>query len=1748
MAGDRKFSIGVEVDASKATSGLASIKAEATKTSATIAALSKELKKLYTERDASGRTASQDFLPDTKRLEAQARVIRDVSAAMKEFGDASRSLKGVDVAQSAKGMAKAFDQLGQSVKNIKVFDPKMLSQLKEQIKVMREAQSLANQVAGAANKSQDRANKQAAAAAREAARAAKEKQVAEEKAAAAAQKSAQAQAAAEAKQAAQAAANAKAQQAAQAQAAAQANRAYIASLTAEAVESRKAASAALSHTDALESVRFGAMQLRNTFAVLSAASVAAAATIISNAADQERAFVDVARTLERTPADLEGLRQQYQRLSTEVSTPFEELSRIGSLGAQMNIAKEDLGDFTTAVAGFATITGETVDSATESFGRLVSFFNQAKTIRPDYQVVDDGDQYERLASQVAELGAKSIATEGEILKMSESIATSTAAVGIGQNDTLAYAAAITSVGIRAEHARGSLQRIFAGFNKDAAEGAQGMEDYAKAMGVTADEAYRLWSQDPNEFFTKLLKGIRDVGDGIDQTVLLSDLGFKNTRDVELIKRLANNYGVLEQAIRNSNEASKDSSFLQNSLDLVNSTLTETIARWKNSLSNFMANFGEPFLGPLKALLNIATSIQNVLAGWAQTGAGKFVAGIAGGIATFVALKGVMGTLKVASLGVVSSYAQLQAGMVRAGTSGELTWGNIIRMTRSAAQEVSTYQAKVDAAAAAESRLAAAKRASAATPSGGVAVGGAGAATTAKLSSASSGVASASNAAAAGLSKTASQAAQAASQASVASRAFTGLQGVLGAVGLTSPWGWITLGLSLLPALVAAFSDFGSTAKSAKQSAEESVERMGGVQTVWEAIQKDQQEIANGTQQAVSDALVPVDQYTFAVKSSTDQMYWYTDASGKLVQATREQADSFGYTSLKVGEHLKKLQLDALVSSDAFKKSSEAITNSGFDFSRWVNASTQGRDAANAVVDEYVKTLEARLQEARSTLGKNGKPTLKLAGVTGDVNFANEDTLAIEQQIAAIKQLKNEDLGGVMSETAAQMQLTQQAASALGLSEEDLANSTGMTKSEAEEAAEAFQKFTQSLHDAVDGAFAMVNAEAGLFESTDALTDAIAKNGNTFDIASEQGRENVKALQEYINSIVEYAAQSAQALGLTGAEAQRYVNEQVQAAIAELNAQGIDTSAIEQTITNIGNAFGQPMQGPSVDFSQLDSDLNGAVARTQSAANQIQTILNGIGGRSSSTQITPSGFGGVGGTFGGKRGFFGNLASAAKRLISGSGSRRSGGGLSGFVGGLGSSAAASKQAATRPALDLGAILRKSMAGAPSRVASKSGGSGGSRSPKSGGRGGSGGGGGSKSSRREKTAEEIFEDFLNRLSSAMKTAVDKFWRMRDAQDSYQSALIAMRKRITDAKDKIQDLRDSIADLNSTLAEQQQKLHDAQYFHSIAVKYGDQERIKSTQTEVDTAQHDVDKTKKEIASKNQEVIDTSQNIAALTGFTEAAIANRAALKSVQQASLELISAYAEQGATTEQLSAYAQQLKTDFIEQAVQAGYDRGEVTALAGAFDGLTATIGTVPRRVDEEVTDNGTINAVQSGIDGISGGSVPVSVVPDGLDNFREQVKWNALSGLNTAKAMSAAVWALGGAVYRSVRKMVRHDGGPIGFASGGRVPGRPPANPNEDNLLAMTQHGSLYGIRSGEYVINQKAVDFYGRGTMEAINSMQVPQVSTSGGENPGFVTINPSQIQALARAVSSIITLDGRAISNNSNKQWSVQGSRGRY
>ena len=91
----------------------------------------------------------------------------------------------------------------------------------------------------------------------------------------------------------------------------------------------------------------------------------------------------------------------------------------------------------------------------------------------------------------------------------------------------------------------------------------------------------------------------------------------------------------------------------------------------------------------------------------------------------------------------------------------------------------------------------------------------------------------------------------------------------------------------------------------------------------------------------------------------------------------------------------------------------------------------------------------------------------------------------------------------------------------------------------------------------------------------------------------------------------------------------------------------------------------------------------------------------------------------------------------------------------------------------------------------------------------------------------------------------------------------------------------------------------------------------------------------------------------------------------------------------------------------------------------------------------------------------------------------------------------------------------------------------------------------MFRVRSGEYVISQPAVDFYGKGFMNALNTMQVP-VSAGGvyamGGSSDLVTINPQQFNQLVKAVSTSVLLDGQAISQNIDNRNEGAGNRGVY
>lgn len=1483
------------------------------------------------------------------------------------------------------------------------------------------------------------------------------------------------------------------------------------------------------YIESLEATRFAAQDLRNYLTLLAGSMGALFTASVAAAASQERAFADVARTtqLSAQTAEMRALSNTYHDLSTQISTTYEDLSAIGSLGAQMGISADKLGDFTHAVAGFTTITGTSIDSATEAFGRFFEMVDNAG-VEADHS----SERYMNFASQVAELGAKSVATESEILTMANSIAATAASAGVGQDAILAYATAMASLGIKQEWARGSLQRVFGSINDAVAEAGEGLDKFATVLGMTTTEAENLWRTDPSTFFNNLLTSLNNVTDSVERWTIIKNLGFKNTRDIQLLQRLSLNIDLVNESFRNSADAARNTRFLDNSLGTLNDTLTETIARWKNSLANLSAALGGPFLTPVKALIKALTFLQNLLANIGNNSFGRIFMVAAGGLAVFGSLLAVSKLLQVVLLNVASSYITLRKNMIEAGLSGTLSWANTIRLI---------------------------KQANAALNENIVLTGAH------NQMQKSFNIGDMIRGAADGIRGMASAAKNAVANTGLLGIAMNGVRSAAAGIASMGPVGWIGIASVAIPTVIALYNEWAGSAERAKQASEDArranLEAFGGADALAKAILQDAQEAADGTQQTFGALEVAVQGSADSTKDSADTLYYWIDASGNLVQATKDQAAALGYSTLAIGDHTAALIKDAIASSDAFKALSandfKTLTDQGFDWKEWAKQyATGGQDAANSYINGFIETLKSRKDEifkantyeARTYSGPydyTGTPTRRYNDTQAGRD-AEQQVQNLNDQIKALEDLKGKlgDVSGAAADAVSSQAALGQVVQGLTGNTQDaadaqsgLADATADAAEDAKTAGQAWDEYRQALDSIIDSAFAFTDAEANMYSALDNLNQSLYDNGNVFNTWSEGGRENTKALEEYLKSVAQYASQTAESIGLSGQQAQDFIAEYVLSAIDDLKAQGVDTTWVDKYMNDVVNSIGQTVQGPTLDMSDMNHGLQDAVNNANQAAALIQQILRGVG---ISTSSRPTGGVAIKGGGGGKN---------KGTLLKG-----------------GSSQTATVQGAQKQAL---AMMARQFQGAaksfyqftPKQSSSGHGGGGGG----GGGRGGSGGGGGgghdytprstSARTKKEKTPEEIFEDFLSRLDKAMNSALNKFWQNQDAKDKYHAQLNSMRKTIEDARKSIEDLSNDIWDLNNTLSEKENDLANQRYFQSVAKKYGDNSRVRDIQVDIDKTTKDIADTKKQIADKQKDIQVTRDGMYALQGYTEAAINNRAALKALQSTMIDMINAYAASGASTEQLTAYAAQLKQEFIAQATQMGFNQNEVTELAGAFDHLTYTINTTPRVVDVEVSDNGSAAATGDRIrnmasNGGAGYSAPVTAQADtykAVWDLQKLTKDEYKNIYVQFRQIQSPVVGMG--VFRGGR--FAHGGRVPGYAAGGGLlGGRRAGNWDADNLLGINRAGGVVGLQGGEYVMPRTSVDRYGPDMMEAIRSGQFrPEVKVNNG--PGFsgpITINPNQIHQLARAVSTVLKLDGRTVGAAVNNVNAASGRRGTY
>lgn len=1448
----------------------------------------------------------------------------------------------------------------------------------------------------------------------------------------------------------------------------------------------------------IENVRYAARDM----AVYYGAITAGIGRVVSSAAQagiaQERAFADVERTAQGTTQSLNELKKSYTELSTKTTTSFADLSKIGTLGAQMNIPTNKLNDFTKAVAEFSTVTGMEVESASTAFGRFGKMMGKLQESAPG-----KGDGYAVLANQIADLGAKSVATEPEIANMAVSIATQGKSAGFTQNEILALSSTLSSLAIPKEWARGSLQRIFNSINSAAADGGEKMHTYAQAVGVTDAEFQKLWRDDPNKVFQGILQNLAGINDKVGKAQAIKDLGFKNVRDVELLSRMSNSVGLYVEQLKEAERASKGTTFIDESMGIIMDTLAAKVEAFQNALQNAGAAMNSSFMVPFKLIISVATGVVNAFAKLPAP-----IQAFVGALAAVATVRVGLMAAKAAAVSMSATYLQMQNRMLQATGAQKASWSVVWQAIRQAQTATVQYDSALaanvgtaNAAAAANQRLAAADNMVAAA---------AGKAAAAKAAQNTAQVASAGASAAAAGAQVAAGAGQAVGALTKLSSVGSGLLSMFG-----GPWGLAISGI--LTAVSVGATYLGDAFQDASAKADEFKNAVGGSSAILNALAQDTKEVGNGTQSGFVELNATIEQNGEVLTANGQALGYYVDKSGQVVQATHEQAEAMGFSTLKIGEHTQALIMDAIQGSEAFKgmskETKQALVDMGFSYAKYIKLATTsesqggGKAAADAYIDGYIAQIRARSTEAaQAAIDEN----VGGGDSSGSILIA---TKKYDEQEAALQGLKSntEGVGGAMRDAMNDAALFAQQVEETGEQTEEAGLKIGDAKGE-------FHSMAEAIRSVLDEMFSSTDAAAALDSSLQQVYESMQEHGTSMDPNSPDGQANIAAISDYFEKMGNAAAAGIEEMGLTGEEAYQYAQNSIQDTIDFLAAQGFDMSQFEQQRDTMAAIIAQPYQSGEVDHSATDASLGQMVDNAAQAVSQAQGFLGKVQAIWQSIQ-----------------GYMGAIGGSKSKT------------------GKGSYTAGQKSKIRMPTFanrnnGTSAFSGNNFKAKPSR---SGGGGGGGRSPRSG-----GGGGASRAKKETKTAAELFEDFLSRLKSALDKALSTWWRSTTAQDNYRKGLNSLKKDVEGTTKKVSDLRKENEKLASDMRKNQQELHDAEFFHAVAVKYGDTERAQSTQVDIDEAKQKINEGQTKIADNDKEIATLQAGQFALKGYTEAAIANREALRSLQSQMIGLIEAYAAAGHSTQEIEAYTQSLKQQFIDQVTQLGFNQGEVTELAGAFDSLTGTIGQVPREVKEHVTDNGTVGSTQSAIDGLHANTVTVPVQPSqSVIPVTIKATWwsspNRLLPHNGQPGPWRDGYQFSGSSSRFYKGGMLSSANSLpGFAGGGLLPGRPPANPKADNLMATDGKG-MFRVRSGEYVISQPAVDFYGKGFMNALNTMQVP-VSAGGvyamGGGDGLVTINPAQFNELVKAVSTSVLLDGQAIGRNIDNRNEGAGSRGVY
>lgn len=325
--------------------------------------------------------------------------------------------------------------------------------------------------------------------------------------------------------------------------------------------------------------------------------LAAGTAFVKASADFETSMTGVAKTVDATQGQLRALGQRFVELSERIPISANALAKLGEAAGQLGVRFSAIPEFVETVAALGVSTNLAAEDAATAFARLANVMGTSQ------------DDFDRLGSVVVELGNNLATTEREITELGVSFAPVARTIGLTEAQVLAFAGAISSVGIEAQAGAGAISRAFVAMQQAVQLGTTELQVFSRVVGVSGEEFSQLFERDAAQAMAAFVRGLENLrASGGNVSVVLKELGLDEIRVRRALLGLAGANEVLTRALDLSAEAWEENTALTEEAQKFYDRLAASFQTLANQATNVAAEIGDSMRPAIEDAIDLARGL------------------------------------------------------------------------------------------------------------------------------------------------------------------------------------------------------------------------------------------------------------------------------------------------------------------------------------------------------------------------------------------------------------------------------------------------------------------------------------------------------------------------------------------------------------------------------------------------------------------------------------------------------------------------------------------------------------------------------------------------------------------------------------------------------------------------------------------------------------------------------------------------------------------------------------------------------------------------------------------------------------------------------------------------------------------------------------------------------------------------------------------------------------------------------------